>query len=72
LDNLIAEIERQNLLGKNAVSYLRLIQSLGNQATHNTDDLFEEEFTQSDVNRAADALAGVLDAALKHKRMGAS
>jgi hypothetical protein len=70
LDNMIGEIDQQHLLGKKAVTYLRQIQNLGNQATHNTDDLFEEEFNLDDVNNAAEALACVLDAALKHKRLG--
>lgn len=70
LDEMIVMIERQNLLGKKAVAYLRQIQNLGNQAAHNTDDLFEEEFTLGDVNNASEALACVLEAALKHKRLG--
>jgi hypothetical protein len=69
LDAMITEIEQRNLLGKKAAAHLRHIQNLGNHAAHNTDDLNEEEFTLLDVQIAAAALASVLEAAIKAKRL---
>jgi hypothetical protein len=73
LESMITAIDKQKLLGSGkAVVYLRTIQGLGNRATHNTDDLFLEEFNLDDVNHAAETLAKVLDAAWKHGRLGGS
>jgi hypothetical protein len=70
LSALIAGIEERGLLGKKAVSYLRHLEDLGQQATHKTDDPREEEFTLLDVNNAAATLASVIEAALRAKRLG--
>lgn len=67
LDQMIGDIESRRLLGKKAIYYLRAVQNLGNGATHNTDDLFDDEYTMKDVNSVADALAHVLEAAYTKK-----
>ena len=65
LNAMIDAIASRKLLTPKAVHHLDSIRALGNGATHNTDDLFAEEFTLHDVNSASSSLASVLDAAIK-------
>ena len=52
------------MLGKKVGAYLDQIRKVANLAVHGSDDLFDSQFSMTDVNIAADALACVIDEAL--------
>ena len=64
LNDAITEIIKQKVLGKKVGAYLDQIRKVANLAVHGSDDLFDSQFSMTDVNIAADALACVIEESL--------